>query len=266
MAFDVIGLYHGGMQPLTQTELEALKLLMSDKGLNQRGLAAFLGVGSNATISHWLSGGGIRPAQKASLLPHLAPYMAERTISNGFITSKKTVALAPTLLGRSSPWPQTGASNDLPEFTILERREVAEVGAGPLRESHGFDCACRVLELPKRFNLGLVKVHGESMLPLPDGVELVAEACEGAELEADGSSSIEGLRAIVPDGSLVAFSHNDSGVGLKRIRYVRGNYVPLLVELHADNGAWAEENGFPLRIKKSDHLVIYGKVIGRVRG
>ena len=113
--------------------------------------------------------------------------------------------------------------------------------------------------------MGLVRIADESLLPLPKEMELVVEACEGAEVLAGGASSIEALRVFVPDGSLVVFSYNGSGIGLKRIRYVEGKFSPLLVELHADNEEWAEENAYPLRIRKSDHLVIHGKVIGTVR-
>ena len=63
------------MEPLSPTELAAMKAWMTAEGLSQRDVAQQVKVGSNNTVSLWLNGGGIRHAQRATLLKLITPYL-----------------------------------------------------------------------------------------------------------------------------------------------------------------------------------------------
>ena len=245
-----------GMEALPTNELKALKDWMSDKALTLAAAGAILDV-AHTSVMKWLQGGGIRPKQRLALREHLLPYLGEGEASSVEIlpaTKPKPKVKAPEI-----------ALVSLPELSVTERHEVEDAAAGHGLLSQGWDCGCRIAELPKKSNLGLVRVVGDSMLPqLAPGREAVVISLDGCELEPEGSSSIEALRSAVPDGSIVLYILNGAGLALKRIRYVRGNFVPLIVELHADNGPWGEENGYPLRVKRTDHLILLGRVIGVV--
>ena len=74
--------------------------------------------------------------------------------------------------------------------------------------------------------------------------------------------SINTLRTVIRDGSVVLVDLNGAGRMIKRIQYFEENGT-WTIFLIADNDDWAKENDYPRVIIREDDLIIYGEIVAR---
>ena len=130
-----------------------------------------------------------------------------------------------------------------------------------------YDYEYAVPSMSKRNDIDVINVIGNSMEPyIKEGSRVVvqrfAQPVDFGELYLPEES----VKSLVPEGSIVIYNLNDSGLAIKKVRYVtheKDGGPEWSLYLEAVNPEWAQANGFPKRITMQDRLVIYGKMIGQ---
>jgi len=149
-------------------------------------------------------------------------------------------------------------------YTPLDEMETIEAAAGT---GCIYDYEYSVANLPKRNDFDVINVNGNSMEPyIKEGSRIVvqrfSEPIDFGELYLPEES----VKELVPDGSIVIYNLNDSGLAIKKVRYEsheRDGGPEWSLYLDALNDEWAGEHDFPKRITMQDRLLIYGKMIGQ---
>ena len=146
-----------------------------------------------------------------------------------------------------------------PEFKPEEIKVAA--GTGCL-----YDYEYSVPAMGKRKDIDVVKVVGCSMEPYikQDSQVIIQRFMEPLDF-ADLFIPEQAVKSLVPDGAIIIYNLNDSGLAIKKVRYEineKDEKSEWSLYLEALNPTWAEENGFPRRITMQDRLVIFGKMIG----
>ncbi len=117
-----------------------------------------------------------------------------------------------------------------------------------------------------RRGICLTVIKGTSMSPaLRDGDTAVLSYHDHTvELPPLGKdeqrATLDHMRSLVPDNSIIVFRINHEPPAVKRIKY--RHKEKWYVELGADNEAWGLENNYPRLVSHEDHLYIYARVIG----
>lgn len=129
-----------------------------------------------------------------------------------------------------------------------------------------YDYEYSVPAMGGRADIDVVSVIGNSMEPyISEGSKVIIQRFMEPLDFADLFIPEQAVKSLVPDGAIIIYNLNDSGLAIKKVRYEsHGNNAQSEWSLYLEalNPAWAEENGFPRRITMQDRLVIFGKMIG----
>ena len=132
-----------------------------------------------------------------------------------------------------------------------------------------YDYEYSVPAMGERKDIDVVGVVGNSMEPFirQDSRVIIQRFMESLDF-ADLFIPEQAVKSLVPDGSIIIYNLNDSGLAIKKVRYEthrEGEKSEWSLYLEALNSTWAKENGFPRRITMQDRLVIFGKMIGQAK-
>ena len=122
---------------------------------------------------------------------------------------------------------------------------------------------CEILDerYHDRPDMHYLGISGESMEPnFHDGQKIVVQLYQERITFGDQYLSIEEVKSIIPEDSIIIYNLNDSGLSMKRVKYQK-NQKSWYFILHADNEEWAEVNDFPRIIRKTDDFEIFGKIV-----
>ena len=149
-------------------------------------------------------------------------------------------------------------------YTSLDEMEEIEAAAGT---GCYYDYEYSVPVMADRRDIDVINVVGNSMEPyIREGTRIIVQRFADPIDFEELYLPLDSVKTLVPDGSVVIYNLNDSGLAIKRVRYQIHEYgqgPEWSLYLDALNGEWAEENGFPKRITMQDRLLIYGKMIGQ---
>lgn len=279
------------MEPLSTTEIAAMKAWMNEEGKTLRSVASLLGV-ANPSILAWLKGGGIRPAQRASLMKLITPYLKP---ADQFPDAAKMIPaeIRPSLRGIYArlceledsgdtalpvvshlvlTWPTPTARPAVkesltaaprPKTTPPELRLVRDRDPEPLEVAAGLG---RIGQTTTA-NAREARIHGESMLPDYQPGQIVQLDPLPAPLVLDGGGYVDyaTISQHLKDGSDYLLSLGDEqGNTIKRLVLTPPDAAGIWsLHLLATNPIWAEENGWTNgkhRIKFGDHLTIHARV------
>jgi len=129
-----------------------------------------------------------------------------------------------------------------------------------------YDYEYSVPSIGNRKDINVVKVEGESMAPFVEhGSRVVIQRFMEPLSFAELYLPLKAAKTLIPNGSIVIYNLNESGLAIKKVRYEsygEDKTPQWSLFLEALNDSWGRENNFPRRITMKDHLLIYGKMVG----
>lgn len=260
--------------------LRAFELCKKDNDLpSDYALAAHLGI-NRPSLSRWKSGKTniIRHNQWKEIEPILKKYI-DQAFSDEVADSFARPFEYKVTIGVTDPKIKSKLSRIYNEFSkgISElagmtqdsineaEKQIIDFPYLTHKVSAGNGLIPDMVKYDDRPDMDILTVQGESMEPTyKEGEKIIVHVFQEPVRFGEHFLPIEIIKTLIPEGTVIVYDRNESGIAMKRVKYGTGKST-WHFKLTADNEEWAKVEKFNRVIRKGDDFVIYGKVLGKLK-